>query len=141
MLELILRLLATTACSLAASTMPGDATIHCVSEEYATSVGMEHAAGWYNGDIDEIFVIDSLTFQYTREVLAHELAHQADLEKGTRINGYPSFFSETHTGFDVEEWARMITYVNGDWPTNEVFPDAIPTQEDIIAMRDAGWLD
>ena len=98
------------------------------------------AAGWYDGDQDKIFVVAGYGFEYATQVFAHEAAHAHDLARGTAVNGYPSWWSETHTSFDVEEWARLVTYVNGDWPADEQFPDAIPTAEEIAAMRDAGWL-
>lgn len=136
-------LIANLLCAAAAATMPFAAAgteVVCVSEQYASSVGMEHAAGWYNGDTDTAYVIDDLDFGYTQEVLAHEFAHAWDLKKGTKLNGYPSFFSETHTGFDVEEFARLQTLHLRVWPANEVYPDVIPTSSEWGAMDRAGWL-
>ena len=133
------------ACALAALTMQPTTTadIHCISQD-AADAAVPGAAGWYDGDTNDIYVVDNLTFAYTRQVLAHEVAHEADLTKGTELNGYPSFFSETHTGFDVEEWARMVTYTDGVWPTDERYPDAWIYQaraaSDIRRMTAAGWI-
>jgi hypothetical protein len=136
-------------CSLAALTMvgaAGETEIVCISPEAAEMADMGHAAGWYNGDIDVAFVKDDLGFSYTRAVLFHELAHSWDLRKGTELNGYPSFFSETHTGFDAEEFARLQTYQLGEWPEAEAYPDEWAYRNpsdigrDMKRMDRAGWL-
>ena len=118
----------------------GPTAIQCVSEEARSVMGMEHAAGWYNGDSDTAFVVVGLSPGYTREVLDHELAHAWDLRLGTQVNGSPAFFSEIATGFSVEEFARLQTLWRGTWPANEAFPDVTPTAAEWAAMDRAGWL-
>jgi hypothetical protein len=97
------------------------------------------AAGWFDGNTDTIYIVTGWSIQYSYEIFAHEAAHAHDWARGTEVNGYPSWWSQTHTGFDVEEWARLVTYVNGDWPADEQFPDPIPSAEDVATMRAAGW--
>jgi len=118
----------------------GSSEAVCISPAEAEAMGMGHAFGWYDGYEDRLYVQEGLSFYYSMEVVAHEAAHAHDLRLGTRVNGYPSFFSETHTGFDVEEYARMVTFVSGWWPRDEVFPDVVPSSEDYWAMHLAGWL-
>lgn len=118
----------------------GETSLACISPEAAEAEGMGHAAGWYNGDTDTAFVVEGLGLSYSVDVLWHELAHSWDLRKGTELNGHPSFFSETHTGFSVEEFARLQTLHLGVWPEAEEFPDVIPTAEEWAVMENAGWL-
>lgn len=127
-------------CSLAAFTMlgaAGETEVVCVSPEEATIDG---AIGWYDGYEDTAYVVEGLSFGYTQEVLWHELAHAWDLKKGTEVNGYPSFFSETHTGFDVEQFARLQTLWMGVWPNGEEWTDVVPSVGDWRLMYGAGWL-
>jgi len=118
----------------------GDTELVCAAEGDRIEHGMEHAAGWYNGDTDTAYVMNDMSLEYTIEVLEHELAHAWDLKKGTELNGYPSFFSETHTGFDIEQFARLQTLWRGVWPAEEVYPDVIPTEDEWARMEAAGWL-
>ena len=118
----------------------GSTELVCVAEGERIEAGMQGAAGWYNGETDTAYVMNDLSVSYTIEVLEHELAHAWDLKKGTEHNGYPSFFSETHTGFTVESFARLQTLHRGVWPTAERFPDVVPTEGDWRLMERAGWL-
>jgi hypothetical protein len=118
----------------------GDTEIKCVTPGDRIEYGMEYAVGWYNGDEDIAYLVNDLSFEYSREVLQHELAHAWDLAKGTELNGTPSFFSETHTGFDIEQFARLQTLWLGAWPVDEVYPDVIPTDDEWDRMNRAGWL-
>ena len=130
-------------CSLAAFAMlgaAGETEVVCVSPEYAAAVDMEHALGWYNGYEDRAYVVEGLSYGYTQEVLWHELAHAWDLKKGTEVNGYPSFFSETHTAFDLEQFARLQTLWLGVFPEDEVYHDTVPTDGEWRKMYAAGWL-
>ena len=130
-------------CLMALTSMLGvadDTGMYCVSPEYAEEAGMGHALGWYDGYEDAAYVVTGQTIEYTAEILWHELAHAWDLKKGTELNGYPSFFSETHTGFDLEAFARLQTLHLRVWPEGEAFPDAVPTDAEWTAMGRAGWL-
>ena len=137
-------MLAGLLCSVALAFMAphaGETSLECISAEEATEVhGMENPLGWYNGDTDTAYVIEGLSHTYTQEVIWHELAHAWDLKKGTELNGFPSFFSETHTGFDLESFARLQTLHLGVWPSGERYPGEIPTEAEWTAMESAGWL-
>ena len=113
-----------------------DTTIACVPEHPDNPA----VVGWYDGYQDTAYVVQGLGHRYTVEVLWHELAHAWDLKKGTELNGYPSFFSETHTGFDLESFARLQTLRLGVWPEGETYPDTVPTDAEWAAMGAAGWL-
>ena len=137
-------MIAALICYLALSTMTthaGPTSMVCADDATKAEAGVtQQAIGWYNGDTDTAYVMEGLSFQYTREVMAHEIAHAWDLRKGTETNGFPSFFSTTHTGFDVEQFARLQTLHRGEWPANEAYPDVIPTDDDWARMDAAGWL-
>lgn len=125
--------------------LAGDTEIFCISEGdrmewVAEWPHLDHAAGWYDGNTNTVYVMNDMGYEYTVEVLYHELAHAWDLEKGTLYNGEPSYFSATQTGFDVEEFARLQTLWLDMWPENEVFPDVVPTLSEWEAMERAGWL-
>lgn len=137
-------------CSLALVSMlpfSGSTELECISPEAATAYWTEtygtedfYPLGWYNGYSDTVFLVEGQTFRYSREIIWHELAHSWDLRKGTEVNGYPSYFSETHTGFSVEAYARLWTLYLGVWPQGEVFPDSVPSRAEYEAMEAAGWL-
>ena len=118
----------------------GDTELVCAAEGEQIEHNMQNAAGWYNGYTDTVYVMYDMSLEYTIQVLEHELAHAWDLKKGTELNGYPSYFSETHTGFDVEQFARLQTLWMGEWPEGEEFPDVIPTEDEWSRMEAAGWL-
>jgi len=114
----------------------------CVTPAVAEAKGLSHAAGWYNGDEDKVYVVYSpqVSPDYVLAVLAHELVHADDLRIGTLVNGYPSFYSQTNTTYDIEHYARLVTHINGSWAINETFPDALPTAHETAHFRALGVL-
>lgn len=156
MIETLIHLMTNLTCAIGIGVMAPTlattgTTVECLAPEAVTESYWEgyeahedqeqgDILAYYNGDVNHITISDNLTLEYTVEVLWHEFAHAWDLQKGTELNGYPSFFSETHTGFDVEQFARLQTLYLGEWPEGETFPDTIPTEAEFAQMAAAGWL-
>ena len=121
--------------------------VTCIDSEYRADfwspwpeIDSTGVVGWFDVYTNSVFVMDDLGYQYTTEVIEHEIGHAWDWQLGGRVNGYPSYFSETNTGFDLEEFARMYSFHAGMWPENEIYPDTIPTNAEFFAMEQDGWL-
>jgi hypothetical protein len=149
LIQLLLNMVCTTSIALMGPTLAETGTTaECMSPEEVTSTFWQDQSydeegtilGFFDGNENHIVVSNDLTMDYTIEVLWHEAAHAWDLKKGTELNGYPSWYSETHTGFDVEQFARLQTLHLGVWPEWEVFPDVTPTDSEWALMEQAGWL-